>query len=600
MKRNVAQVVGAVVLTVGVSIVAPSSFTSLLPGQEGLAAASSSDPTHVCGEATLLDGPATAPTGAVTIAAGTDHVTLAEDWNLAADTTYYLASGVHTLGTGEYTQIDPADGDTFIGAPGAVLTGQGDNAVAFGGHASDVTIEYLTISRFKSTSTQYDVNHTGAVGWKMEQDTVETTTTGAALDMGPDNVVQYDCLTKNAQYGFSGYDTTGNVATVTFSHNEVSDNDGSTLGGGKYTQPGSPYQCGCSGGGKFWDAKNVVVETNWIHNNGNVGIWVDTDNRGFLISHNYISTNYAEGLIYEISYNAEITDNTFVHNAVTAGPTLKGFPDPALYVSESGGDARVQSDYAGTFSVSGNVFSDNWGGVVLWENSNRYCGDGSDSLCTLVTPATYTTTSCKAHLSGSKPTQSPDYFDNCRWKTQNVTVTDNTFTLTRAQVASDCTAATLCGFNGLFSEYGTTTPWKAWIVPEDISNTQDDHFSDNTYDGPWEFDSFALGNVVTWTKWTAGVTDVVTSGDQVGGQDAGSTYNGTAASLLTQPSATSPRPPTTTTTTPQTTTTTTTPQTTTTTTTTASPPSSRFATCLRDPSDCRPGFFHRFWGYGFH
>jgi len=485
------------------------------------ASGSTSGPVQVCGEATVLDGPSSAPTGAVVVPAG------AKSWDTTADAVYYLEAGVHTLGDGEYTQIDPASGDTFVGAPGAVITGQDANNVAFGGRGSDVTIEYLTIAKFVSSGTQYAVNHTGATGWKMVHDTVETTTVGGALNMGPDNVVQYDCLTKNAQYGFSAYDTTGNVSTVTFSHNEVSYNDGSTKGGGNYDQPGSPIQCGCSGGGKFWDVKNAVVETNWVHNNGDVGIWADTDNRGFLISNNYINTNYAEGLMYEISYNAVISDNTFVHNAVTGGATLEGFPDSALYISESGGDSRVSSDYAGRFSVTGNLFVDNWGGVVLWENSNRYCGDGSDGMCTLVTPATFTITTCKAHLSGAKPTQSPDYFDDCRWKTQNVTVTDNTFDLTRSAVSSACTVGNFCGFNGLFSEYGTTTPWRQWVVPNDIANDQDNHFADNTYDGPWEFDSFSLGNEVTWTKWTSGVTDVVSSGDDASAQDAGSTYDAT-------------------------------------------------------------------------
>ena len=67
-----------------------------------------------------------------------------------------------------------------------------------------------------------------------------------------------------------------------------------------------------------------------------------------------------------------------IGNAIKGGPTVAGFPDSAIYISESGGDSRVASNFSGKLTVTGNVLSDNWGGVVLWENSNRYCGDGSD------------------------------------------------------------------------------------------------------------------------------------------------------------------------------------------------------------------------------
>ncbi len=51
---------------------------------------------------------------------------------------------MHRLSQGEYAQIIPRDGDTFIGAPGAVLDGRRENQYAFGGHATDVTIQSLT------------------------------------------------------------------------------------------------------------------------------------------------------------------------------------------------------------------------------------------------------------------------------------------------------------------------------------------------------------------------------------------------------------------------------------------------------------------------
>ena len=41
-----------------------------------------------------------------------------------------------------------------------------------------------------------------------------------------------------------------------------------------------------------------------MHDNHSVGLWADTNNVGFDIEGNYISDNDAEGVFYEISYNA--------------------------------------------------------------------------------------------------------------------------------------------------------------------------------------------------------------------------------------------------------------------------------------------------------
>jgi hypothetical protein len=89
----------------------------------------------------------------------------------------------------------------------------------------------------------------------------------------------------------------------------------------------------------------ATVTDNYVHDNENVGIWADTDNVRLEHLGNYISNNYGEGVMYEISYNGLIADNTFVHNAVGEGPTNPGFPTGAIYISESGSDSRVAGPY---------------------------------------------------------------------------------------------------------------------------------------------------------------------------------------------------------------------------------------------------------------
>src|SRR5436190_20016961 len=87
------------------------------------AAALPSPPVRVCGNKAILGGgPSSPPKGAVVIPAGdnSDSV-LAHNWTIKPQTTYWFAPGIHTLGTGQFGQIIPGDGDKFIGAPGAIL-----------------------------------------------------------------------------------------------------------------------------------------------------------------------------------------------------------------------------------------------------------------------------------------------------------------------------------------------------------------------------------------------------------------------------------------------------------------------------------------------
>lgn len=471
---------------------------------------------RICGRRAVLSGPSSPPAGAVVVPAGLNHgSTLA-----SPGTTYWFAPGTHTLGTAPFSQIAPADGDRYIGSPGAVLSGQGLNDYAFTGSATHVVIKHLTVTDFTAPEGQMVVNHTAdSTSWKIEYDTVETSTQGAGVGVGTGDVIEHDCLTRNAEYGFSSF---SGATAYTLSHDEISYNDGTGRGRGMYDQGGSTIACGCSGGGKLWESSDGSVTTDWVHDNGGVGIWADTDNRGLLVAGNDIDRNYAEGIVYELSYNAIISGNTLVDNAWGKGSRLDGFPTGAIYISESGGDPRVRSDYRGVLRVTRNVLRTNWGGVVLWESSNRYCGDGSDPACTLVTPATYTTGTCRARLAGSRPNQMPDYYDNCRWKTRTVLVAHNTFSFTPTGIPA-CTVESWCGFNALFSEYGSTTPWKGWAVPLDVADRQHDRFRTNTYRGPWHFDGFNQGDVVTWTRWTHGFTDWNGSNDHFAGQDQGST-----------------------------------------------------------------------------
>ena len=84
-------------------------------------------------------------------------------------------------------------------------------------------------------------------------------------------------------------------------------------------------------------------------------------------------------MFYETSYNAAILNNTFVRNAIVDGPTNPGFPTGAIYISEAGSDSRVAGSYGARLRISGNVFTDNWAGVVAWENADRFAGSAANT-----------------------------------------------------------------------------------------------------------------------------------------------------------------------------------------------------------------------------
>ncbi|GAB2583187.1 right-handed parallel beta-helix repeat-containing protein [Kribbella endophytica] len=449
---------------------------------------------RICGTAAALSGPATAPAGAVTVNTqqSLNDLTKANP----AGTTFWLAPGTHTLGAGPYSQVIPKKGNTYLGAPGAVLDGRRDNRYAFTGYVDGVTIKYLTIQNFgavKSNNDEGVVNHNSATGWTIEANTIRHNA-GAAVMVGSRSLIRGNCLLENGQYGFNAYNPE-KVTDITIENNEIAGNntdDWETL------KPG----CGCTGGGKFWEVTGAVVRGNWVHHNRSAGLWADTNNAGFRIEGNYFSDNSAEGIIYETSYNASIRGNTFVRNGLAKGPGNGGFPTSAVYISESGSDLRVAGPFNETFEIAGNVFTDNWAGVILWENADRFAGSPANTSTgsgTLVNPSTVTSKTCNATTIGRQP-----YLGDCRWKTQNVVVHDNTFSLDPDKIGKSCASRTGCGFNGLFSNWGTFptwSPYKERAIQDAITFDQKNRFYANTYRGPWNFIVHEQGNRVNWAAW---------------------------------------------------------------------------------------------------
>jgi hypothetical protein len=518
-------------------------------------------------------------------------------YQLQPDTVYYLLPGTHVGGFQADTN------DAFVGGRlggiSTILSGdyQGGTAAIDSnstiGDQSGVTIEYLTIEKYQPHVDAGAINQDANTDWTIKYNTVTLNVPGAGIIAGTGNAIENNCLTLNGQYGFQavnvdGYHRdplTGGPYDVTVAGNEISYNDtcdlsglleNSAIGWNHYNPVPTSYRnpdCGTvvgdgnQGGFKLWSTNGVTIKDNYVHNNWGPGGWADTDNANTTWTDNVINDNEGPAIVEEISYNFAITDNYLSHNDWTDGLSNSSFPQAAIYINSSGSDTTFggvpacsqpacagQPAYRDRSLIIGNTLVDNGGSVFLFQDSNRYCSDGSDGACTLVDdgPAgPFNVSSCKANLPSASMdtttyvghgTGSPreDWIDGCLWRAENISISRNTIDFTSAHVM-DCNAQAWpdCGAGGLFSEYGSPPNRQPGaIIATDLTFFENDIWSDNIYNGPSRFYAWNQGsgaNPVSWADWTGSVSSgdrCGTSGDlQSGsctgpfGQDAGSSYN---------------------------------------------------------------------------
>ena len=469
----------------------PSAGTSAVPSGVPTAEPTGAAPaslTRVCDR--IPAGPAQAPAGAVTVDPAVLGDLAAKTLNSPPHTTFWLRPGTHRIGSGPYDQVVPKDGDVYLGAPGAVLDGQKVNQAAFGGSAVDVTISDLTVQHFAAPQDEGVVNHDSADGWVIEHTTVQDNS-GAGLMAGARQQVRSNCLRRNGQYGINAYKGDGALTGLVVQGNEIT---GNNTGDWERRQPG----CGCSGGVKFWAVNGSDVRGNWVHDNRGTGLWADTNNNDFLIEDNVIEANDGAALIYEASYNAVIRYNTIRRNNLvegrTAAATGDDFPYGTVYLSESGGEPRIRAR-TDRIDVYGNVLEDNWSGITLWENADRFCNSPANTSsgdCTLLVPDVKR---CAQPGIATAPLNS-----DCRWKTQRVDIHSNRF----VQAASTAGCAGQCGRMAVLSNYGSYpdwSPYKGDRVAQAITFSQQNRWYDNAYVGPWSFVAHDQGLVLDVEQW---------------------------------------------------------------------------------------------------
>ncbi|MEW2448499.1 right-handed parallel beta-helix repeat-containing protein [Streptomyces parvulus] len=437
-------------------------------------------------------GPATAPAGAVTVDPAVAGDLAAKTRNSPPNTTFWLRPGTHRLLPDRYAQVVPKQGNHYLGAPGAVLDGRKTNQYAFGGTARDVTIRHLTVQGFVAPHDEGVVNHDSADGWVIEHATIQNNS-GAGLMAGARQRVRASCLRGNGQYGMNAYKAAGRLNGLVVEGNEIVGNNKDDW---ERRRPG----CGCTGGVKFWAVDGADVRGNWVHDNRGAGLWADTNNNDFRIEGNLLEANDGAALIYETSYNAVVRGNTIRRNNWVEGRRYADrgdtFPFATVYVSESGGEPRIRARTK-KIEIRGNTLEDNWSGITLWENADRFCNspaNTSSGECTLLVKDTGR---CARPAIASAP-----LYADCRWKTQRVDIHDNRFVLDKSAVG----CAEGCDRMAVLANYGTYPDWSPYQgerVAEAITREQHNRWHDNVYVGPWTFVAHDPSRVLDSGQWQA-------------------------------------------------------------------------------------------------
>ncbi|MBB1252156.1 right-handed parallel beta-helix repeat-containing protein [Streptomyces sp. OF3] len=448
-------------------------------------------------------GPAKAPAGAVTVDPAVVGDLAAKTRSNPPNTTFWLSPGRHTLRPHRFAQVVPKEGNSYLGAPGAVLDGRGTSQYAFGGTARDVTIRHLTVRSFVAPHDEGVVNHDSADGWVIEHSTIRDNS-GAGLMAGARQQVRANCLRDNGQYGMNAYKGGGKLRGLVVEGNEITGNNTDDW---ERKRPG----CGCTGGVKFWAVDGADVRGNWVHDNRGTGLWADTNNNDFRIEDNTIEANDGAALIYETSYNAVIRRNTIRRNNWVEGRERAergdNFPYATVYLSESGGEPRIPAR-TDKIKIQRNVLEDNWSGITLWENADRFCNSPANTSsgdCTLLVKDT---DRCARPGIATEPLHS-----DCRWKTQRVEVQGNRFLLDKSVV--DCTE--MCDRMAVLANYGTYPKWSPYRgrgVADAVTHKQHNRWRDNVYVGPWRFVAHDPSRVLDSARWQGAPYR----------QDAGSTF----------------------------------------------------------------------------
>lgn len=175
----------------------------------------------------------------------------------------------------------------------------GETIAAFSGTATGVQIDHLIVEKYASPPQHGAVGGSNgkAQNWTVH-DTEVRWNHGAGVAVGPGSRVERCNIHHNGQLGLAGHG-----ANIVAQNNEIAFNNyaGFDIGWD-------------AGGAKFSVTNNLVLRSNYVHDNLGSGLWVDIDNTHTLYEKNKVINNSDSGIHHEISYDAIIRNNLIKGN----------------------------------------------------------------------------------------------------------------------------------------------------------------------------------------------------------------------------------------------------------------------------------------------
>jgi len=401
-----------------------------------------------------------------------------------ADATHSVLEGVEVTGSGRaasYSAIRGYGSDVEIRHLDVRLFGDGSKMRAIASPnptasfmASAWVVDAANDVNNNGLNSLAAINTDGSIRWNMIRNWVRLNA-GAGIRVGDFNNVWDSCLDQNGQYGVQSYFANdANVWT-----NEIRDNG---LHFKYRLDLRLPMQDdGMSGGTKFWASRNIRTQANLVRNNHGPGIWYDTNNFDSFVFDNWIEANTREGIMYETSYNAVISDNYLRNNSTTRLPADDIRTDSSIYISNSSGAqlyenvngvaVPIQSPMSGRIVVDNNFVEGNKWPITIFHRAGRFCsselessggaaGAYSSGACTLTgARSSMSPVPTAASSLVMSPLAQPRYatgvnvqygtgsswwdcsdqalwwssrettFERCAWNTNNVTVVNNKIAL---------------------------------------------------------------------------------------------------------------------------------------------------------------------------
>lgn len=270
----------------------------------------------------------------VPVAVGQDIQALVDQSEVG--TVFLIKAGVHRR-----QSIVPKNGMSFIGEPGAVLTGEDTTEYAFNANSTslprNVTIRGLVIEHYAPPLQQGAIRADVAMGaWTIEDCEIRYNATGG-IRIGPRARVLRNRVHHNGQIGILG-----GGDEILVEGNEIF-----------FNNPDARYDMYWEAGGtKFTRTRGLVVRDNFVHHNHGPGLWTDIDNIRTLYERNRVEDNAEAGIFHEISYAAVIRNNETRRNGTHAVP--------ADWITGSGILVSSSSDV----EVYGNTVEDNRNGIT--------------------------------------------------------------------------------------------------------------------------------------------------------------------------------------------------------------------------------------------